>query len=82
MKSIDVQISGPNALRVENEREDISAGGYGSISHDTDDAHRVRVGRIFGSGFTEELPRSAALDLSPFDYDIGNPVLISQNAVK
>jgi hypothetical protein len=81
-KSIDVQVSGPNALRIENERQDVGTGGYSGVSNRSDDSHAKRVVSIFGPGFSKELPGAATLDIRSFNYDVSNPVLISQNAVK
>ena len=80
--SIDVQLSGPNALRIENERQDIRPSGYSGVGHRPDDSDGERFGRVFGLGFSKELPGAATLDIRSFNYDVGNPVLISQNAVK
>jgi hypothetical protein len=65
---IDVRISGPNALWVENERHDIRAGGDGGIGDYVHDAGREGLVSIFGAGFSKELPRAAVVDVRPLPH--------------
>lgn len=56
---IDERISGPNALTSEYQRDDICAERNLNVSYVTHDTGSKSMGRIFGTGFTEELPRLA-----------------------
>jgi len=56
---IDVRISGPNALWVENKGYDVRSGGDRGVGNLVDNADGERVVSIFGPGFSEELPRAA-----------------------
>ena len=74
---IDEQISGPNALRIEHERYDISADRYRNVRNSLDKTGGQGFLSVFGRGFSEELPRAAHLDIRPVDNNVTNSRLVS-----
>ncbi len=73
---IDEQISGPNALRVEHERYDISASWEGNVTDIVDQTRGQGVMSVFGRGFSEKLPCATRINISPIDNNISNSRLI------
>lgn len=57
---IDVRVVGPNALRIEHERDDVRADRDRGVVDILNDAGVSGVVSIFGSGFSEQLPRAAS----------------------
>ncbi len=73
---IDEQVSGPNALRVEHERDHVSAYWHGNVGDVVNEASSKRVLSIFGSGFSEELPGATRIDVRSADDNISNSRLV------
>ena len=73
---IDVRVSGPNALWVEDKGHDVGAGGDAGISNVVNDANGESLGGIFGPGFSKELPRAASVDIRSLNDNIGNATLV------
>ena len=67
---IDEQVSGPNALRVEHEREHVGAYWYGDVGDVANDSGGECVLSIFGSGFSKELPGSTRIDVRSVDNGV------------
>ncbi len=77
---IDVQISGPNALRIKNERDGVGASRDRGIDDLPNEPGREGVISIFGLGFSKELPRTTTGYVRVGDDNISNSGLISKNA--
>jgi len=59
--TIDEDVSGPNALRIEHERDNVGACWYGNVGDLMDDAGSQGVLSAFGRGFSEKLPSAISL---------------------
>ena len=69
-RTIDVRVYGPSALRVEYERDDVGSRRDGRVGNRLNDADAERLVSIFGPGFSEELPRAAAVDPRAVHNDV------------
>jgi hypothetical protein len=60
---IDEQISGPNALWIEDKRHDVGADRDGDVADLLDQPKSESFTSIFGRGFSEELPSTTRVDI-------------------
>lgn len=80
--TIDVRVTGPNALRAEYEGHDVRASGDYGVGYLANDVGGESVGSIFGAGFSKQLPRAATVDVRAVNNNVRNSPLIGQNSVK
>ena len=80
-QTIDVRVSGPNALWVEDKGHDVGAGGDSRIGDLVNDTHGESLGSIFGPGFSEKLPRTTFVYTGPLHDNVSYSNLIGQDRV-
>jgi|GEM_PF-5615990 len=69
------------AESVQDQRNNVRALGNNGVLYLLDDPKSEGICRIYGSGFSEELPSLVRSDMCPLYQDASDPVLIGKDAV-